>query len=392
MSQPEIVLSFAVAFSTAIAALIARLTSVGGRAARAVALAAATAMLGASAFAIVGSGLRVNFTASMPLGIYRLEPLPATGVARGMLVAVCAPNDAADLGRRRGYLSTGPCPQDTEPLLKTVAGVPGDDVAVSADGVAVNGCPLTDSRPIASDRAGRQISAWPRGDYHLGRGQIWLYAGNPRSWDSRYWGPAATADLLALAVPLPERRASLLCASEWRGRRAPPGALLGASTLVPKKWMYMRTAARAHVTKVLEDVHDRVYHTEDAALVKELAQALGRPTLARLTNTPDLKTITRWSLGRNRPSPDRLDRVRHAAMAYYALIDFGLTPTNAEQWFRGANPVLDFAMPIDALREGRYADVLIAVRNHADIHGSTPHRPTPRKSSTHVPRTSFGES
>jgi hypothetical protein len=154
----------------------------------------------------------------------------------------------------------------------------------------------------------------------------------------------------------------------------------------------MRTAARAHVTKVLEDVHDRVYHTEDAALVKELAQALGRPTLARLTNTPDLKTITRWSLGRNRPSPDRLDRVRHAAMVYYALIDFGLTPTNAEQWFRGANPVLDFAMPVDALREGRYADVLIAVRNHANIHGSMPHRPTPQKSSTHVRRTSFGES
>jgi hypothetical protein len=52
-------------------------------------------------------------------------------------------------------------------------------------------------------------------------------------------------------------------------------------------------------------------------------------------------------------------------MAYYALIDFGLTATNAEQWIRGANPVLDFAMPVDALREGRYADVLSAVKNHA---------------------------
>jgi hypothetical protein len=129
--------------------------------------------------------------------------------------------------------------------------------------------------------------------------------------------------------------------------------------------MNMPVTARAQVAKVLEKVHDRVYHTEDAALVKDLAQALGRPTLARLTDTPDLKTITRWSLGRNRPSADRLDRLRHAAMAYYALLDFGLTPTNAEQWFRGANPVLDFAMPVDALREGRYADVLGAVRNHA---------------------------
>jgi hypothetical protein len=127
----------------------------------------------------------------------------------------------------------------------------------------------------------------------------------------------------------------------------------------------MPIAARAQVAKVLERVHHRVYHTEDALLVKELAHALGRPTLARLTNTPDLKTITRWSLGRNRPSADRLDRLRHAAMAYYTLIDFGLTSTNAQQWFRGANPVLDFAMPVDALRDGRYADVLSAVKNHA---------------------------
>jgi len=127
----------------------------------------------------------------------------------------------------------------------------------------------------------------------------------------------------------------------------------------------MPVTTRPQIAKVLEKVHDRVYRTEGAALVKELAHVLGRPTLARLTSTPDLKTITRWSLGRNRPSADRLDRLRHAAMAYYALIDFGLTATNAEQWFRGANPVLDFAMPIDALREGRYADVLSAVKNHA---------------------------
>ncbi|MBV8498396.1 MAG: hypothetical protein JO003_03990 [Candidatus Eremiobacteraeota bacterium] len=127
----------------------------------------------------------------------------------------------------------------------------------------------------------------------------------------------------------------------------------------------MPVTAHAQITRVLEKVHNRVYHTDDAALVKELADVLGRPTLARLTNTPDLKTVTRWSLGRNRPSADRLERLRHAAMVYYALIDFGLTPTNAEQWFRGANPILDFAMPVDVLREGRYADVLSAVKNHA---------------------------
>jgi hypothetical protein len=127
----------------------------------------------------------------------------------------------------------------------------------------------------------------------------------------------------------------------------------------------MPRAFRAPATRILQEAHDRVYHIDDAALVKELAHALGRPTLARITNTPDLKTITRWSLGRNRPSADRLDRLRHAAMAYYALIHSGFSPTNAEQWFRGANPVLDFTMPVDALCDGRYADVLSAVESHA---------------------------
>jgi conjugative transfer signal peptidase TraF len=156
----------------------------------------------AVAFATFGSRLRVNFTASMPLGIYRLEPLRNSDVARGMIVAVCAPGEAADLGRLRGYLSTGPCPDDTEPLLKVAAGVPGDHVAVSAEGVAVNGCLLPDSRPIALDRAGRRVPPWPRGDYRLGQGQVWLYGSNPRSWDSRYWGPGAARDIIARAVPI----------------------------------------------------------------------------------------------------------------------------------------------------------------------------------------------
>ncbi len=127
----------------------------------------------------------------------------------------------------------------------------------------------------------------------------------------------------------------------------------------------MPLVARTPIADILKRVHHRIYHTEDAELVRDLAHALGRPTLARLTSAPDLKTITRWSLGRNRPSPDRLDRLRHAGMVYYALLELGLSGANAEQWFRGANPVLDFTMPVDALRDGRYAEVLNAVKNHA---------------------------
>lgn len=115
----------------------------------------------------------------------------------------------------------------------------------------------------------------------------------------------------------------------------------------------------------IQRAHDQVYQTSDTDLVRDLTRALGRPTIARLTNAADLKTITRWSLGRNRPSTASLERIRHAAVAYYALLGLGLSTTNAEQWFRGANPVLSFTMPVDSLRDGHYAEVLKAVESYA---------------------------
>jgi hypothetical protein len=133
----------------------------------------------------------------------------------------------------------------------------------------------------------------------------------------------------------------------------------------PGKESKMPLIARTPSKRALEAAHHRVYDLDNAELIRDLAQALGRPTLARLTNTPDLKTVTRWSMGRNQPTGERLERLRHAGVVYYALLELGLTPTNAEQWFRGANPVLDFAMPVDVLSEGRYADVLNAVQSHA---------------------------
>lgn len=136
----------------------------------------------------------------MPLGIYRLVPLRKSTIQRGMFVATCAPLDAAMVGLKRGYLARGPCPFDTELLLKAVVAVVGDDAAIR--GIAINGCLLPHSRPLSHDAGGRRLSPRPQGQYHLRSGQIWLYADNDRSWDSRYWGPSATAAVAAQAVPL----------------------------------------------------------------------------------------------------------------------------------------------------------------------------------------------
>jgi conjugative transfer signal peptidase TraF len=151
---------------------------------------------------IAAASLRWNATASMPLGIYRFAVVSPHGVSRGMLVAVCPPSSAAELGRRRGYLSRGTCAEDSEPLLKTVVAIAGDDVTVSPSGVAVNGRLLRDSESLAVDRAGRPLVSWPRGHFRMARGAIWLHADHERSWDSRYWGPVPTRNVLAKALPV----------------------------------------------------------------------------------------------------------------------------------------------------------------------------------------------
>ena len=109
---------------------------------------------------IIVSALRFNVTPSMPLGIYRLAPVPPTGLQREMLVAACAPLKAAQLGRRRAYLLGGQCVGDTEPLLKTVVAISGDVVATSKSGVTVNGRLLPDSRSVSVDSAGRRLVPW----------------------------------------------------------------------------------------------------------------------------------------------------------------------------------------------------------------------------------------
>lgn len=51
-------------------------------------------------------------------------------------------------------------------------------------------------------------------------------------------------------------------------------------------------------------------------------------------------------------------------MVFFSLTGVGLSEVNAEQWFRGANPVLGFRMPVDVLADGGVKSVIDAVRNH----------------------------
>ncbi len=144
------------------------------------------------------SGLRLNLTPSLPLGVYRLTDDP---VERGTLVAVCLPVDVADDGRRRGYLPPGSCPGAAAPVLKRVGAVGGDVVTVDTGGVHVDGRWLQPPAP-RRDRRGRPLVSWPPGVHVLADGELWLFTPEVASWDSRYYGPVGEASVVGAVLPL----------------------------------------------------------------------------------------------------------------------------------------------------------------------------------------------
>ena len=112
-----------------------------------------------------------NLTPSLPKGVYLL--CPGTP-GKGDLVSFCLEGDFAELARERGYLQAGSCPTGLRPLLKIVAGLPGDAIP-------------HDLNLLPADRLGRALpSALPEGI--IPSGMALVLAEHPGSIDGRYFG------------------------------------------------------------------------------------------------------------------------------------------------------------------------------------------------------------
>src|SRR5882672_439753 len=100
----------------------------------------------AAALAAADAGFRINLSASVPRGVYRLS---AATPSRGNFVAVCPPASRVfQQARSRGYLLRGPCPGDYEPLIKVLAAVGGDSIRVDRDGIRIGGVLWPSSVPL----------------------------------------------------------------------------------------------------------------------------------------------------------------------------------------------------------------------------------------------------
>lgn len=164
-----------------------------------------TAILGASVLLIgmgcYAAGARVNTTKSIPVGLYWITQ---EAVVKGAYVTFCPPsvgvfNDA----KERGYIGAGFCPGGYGLMMKRVLGTKDDQVAVTPEGVKVNGQLLPLSAPLVSDKAGRQLPRYQTDSYTLGNTELLLMSDvSGTSFDGRYFGPINSKQIEAVIRPI----------------------------------------------------------------------------------------------------------------------------------------------------------------------------------------------
>ncbi|MFN4024163.1 MAG: S26 family signal peptidase [Hyphomonas sp.] len=131
-----------------------------------------------------------NRTGSAPQGLFWLSGDPFT---RGRWVVVSARSAQAEWAEAEGFVGTD------WPLLKQVAGVPGDEICREGSVVLINGKHAAIAREV--DSRGRFLPVW-QGCLRLGGGEFFLLAPHPDSLDGRYFGVTDVEDLDGVARPL----------------------------------------------------------------------------------------------------------------------------------------------------------------------------------------------
>jgi conjugative transfer signal peptidase TraF len=130
-----------------------------------------------------------NASASAPLGLYAVSSPDI--LRRGDMVVVRLPKAARMLAATRHYLPAN------VPAVKRIVATVGDRVCARGGTVRIAGRMVV--RRLARDRLGRPLPAWD-GCRRLASGELFLaMAGEPASFDSRYFGPVERGNVIGRA-------------------------------------------------------------------------------------------------------------------------------------------------------------------------------------------------
>jgi conjugative transfer signal peptidase TraF len=142
--------------------------------------------------ATMGQRLAINITASVPRGLYLLTP--AAFAKRGQLVLFDIPSDVRDILYSRRYV-----PTTVHQLIKHVAATDGDFVCHRNGGVFINGDIVALIRANDSDGNALPFNPFCR---RLSSTELYVLAPDPRSFDSRYFGPLGARVLRGRLAPI----------------------------------------------------------------------------------------------------------------------------------------------------------------------------------------------
>lgn len=143
---------------------------------------------------LIAGGYRVNFTNSMPVGVY--QKLSKKRVERDDLVGVCLEDVLANYAKSRNIVEQGSCPSGLTPLLKKVIAIPGDIIFVDHYSLIVNGKIF-----YAPHQKSRE---WNLLNHAIKANGYWVYGSNNtlHSWDSRYFGGIKQRQIIGIYKPV----------------------------------------------------------------------------------------------------------------------------------------------------------------------------------------------
>lgn len=157
-------------------------------------------LLGITGVSLYYAGYKINTTESYPTGIYKVDTNKKAD--RGAMVLVCPPKNRIFLeAKERGYLGDGICEGGITPLLKKIAGLPGDKIVVSNGLVYINGILQKNSDVFEKDGRNRPLKIYPGGV--VKEGEIFIMSDyNKMSFDSRYFGVVPSENIIGHSKPV----------------------------------------------------------------------------------------------------------------------------------------------------------------------------------------------
>jgi conjugative transfer signal peptidase TraF len=133
-----------------------------------------------------------NASNSVPIGLYRLQPITTLAVTE--LVAILPPDFLAAFLDLNGYLPIG------VPMLKRVLALPGQTICRYGLTIVVDGIDVGQAQE--RDRRGRPLPVW-QGCRVIADGNVFVMNWQSAdSLDSRYFGPLPTSAVIGRAVPI----------------------------------------------------------------------------------------------------------------------------------------------------------------------------------------------